>query len=65
MNRRIGEVGKSSHVVEVEVGLDDVPHVARVEAEGFDLPDGGELRIAGRPRVPYVNVYPRRFAGVT
>ena len=41
MYGRPGKVGQAADVIEVEVGLHDVPHVAWVEAQLADLVDGG------------------------
>jgi hypothetical protein len=35
-------------MIEVQVGLHDVPDVARVEPERRDLPDGGQRRVDRR-----------------
>lgn len=44
---RAREVGQSTGVVPVQVDEDEVPHVAGVEAEPDDLPQGALLRVPG------------------
>ena len=45
MDRRPGEILDAAGVVEIEMRHDDVPHVARREAESLDLPDRGQPRV--------------------
>jgi len=47
VNLRFREIGQSSRVVEIEVGEDDLPDIARMETHGTNLTDGRLLLVKG------------------
>ncbi len=51
LDASVDVVGEAADVVQIEVGLHDVPDVGRVEPEVADLVDGRHRRVDGGPGV--------------
>lgn len=51
VHQRVREVAEPADMVEVQVGLHDVPDVARIEAQLLDLLDGSQRRVDQRAGV--------------